>query len=140
MSVVIEIADAVVAALNAACLSQSVTARRIYVAPQDLADLADLDVTVAPVELAVIASDLGPRHAWQPQVAVTVRKRVGDSMEQADALMCLAEEIIQLFGTLPLAGTLARNTAVDVRLIDSAMFDARGVMSILIILTFRLII
>ena len=138
-SVLIEIADAVTAALNGASLSQPFTAERVYVTPIDLVELAALTVTVAPSLLAVRASDLGPRHAREPEIAVMVMERTSGVVAREDALMTLTEEIVDLFATRPLAGTQARNIGVELRpAFDQVACDTEGLFASLILLTFRL--
>ncbi len=136
---VITIADAVVSALNAASLSQGFTATREYVLPKNLTDLGTLTVSVAPSLLAIKAFDLGPRKAFEPEIAIGIRQRTGNVKATNDALMLLGEEVASLFAFRPLDGTNARNVGVEVRPVyDPAALDTQGICSTLILLTFRL--
>ncbi len=97
MSVILQIADAVVAQLNAASLSQPVVAQRHYQPVFELREMKDLKVTVVPrgvtLVLAGRAVDLD-----EFQVDVGVQKKVA-SVEAAhlDPLIALVAEMAQLF-------------------------------------------
>jgi len=139
MSTLIDVAEAVKATLNGASLGQPIVAERAYVVPRDLSDLGTPSVVVAPSLLAVRALDLAPRHSREPEIAVAILERTAGNKAREDALMTLAEGIVDLFATKPLAGTRARNIGVELRpVFDAAAYDAEGVCSTLILLTFRL--
>ena len=97
MATVLNVADAVVAELNAAALSQSVTAERLYVPSFDLEDLKELRVSVVPRELASTSLDRR-RDFNEAMIDVAVQKKFdkGDAPE-IDPLLDLVEEIADLF-------------------------------------------
>ena len=57
MTTILEIADKVTAKLNAASLSQTFEATRLYVPNFDLSDLKELRVTVVPREIDLLPLD-----------------------------------------------------------------------------------
>ena len=95
MSLVADIADAVVAELNAHTFSPAFTAVRTYLPVYDLAEMADLHVTVVPKG---VTSQQASRDASQFEISVdiAVQKKLatGDNSE-IDPLMDLAEEIAE---------------------------------------------
>ena len=109
MAVVIEIADAVVAALNGASLSQEVTAVRHYLPEFDLKEMDQLHVSVVPAELDEEIADR-TRDKAEYKIHVAVQKRVtkqdppGLDTTAIDDLMTLVEEIDDLFRHKPLSG------------------------------------
>ena len=97
MSTVLNIADAVVAELNSATLSQSVQAVRLFVPNFDLKEMKDLHVSVVPRELHVRGLDRH-RNSYDAAIDLAVQKKFkkGDAAE-IDPLVGLAEEIADLF-------------------------------------------
>lgn len=96
MSTVIEIVEAVVAAMNGHVFSQPFAARRCYVPVFDLKDMKDLHVTVVPrgLEMATASRSL-LQDDVQIDVAVQKKLPANASGDQAaiDALMGLVQEI-----------------------------------------------
>ena len=108
-AIVIEIADAVVAALNGAKLSLPVNAQRYYLPEFDLKDMDTLHVSVVPAELdEEIADRTRDRAEYKIHVAVQQRVAQNDppGLNQAaiDGLMQLVQDIDDLFRHKPLAG------------------------------------
>ena len=97
MSTIIQIADAVVAELNAATLSQPLTATRHYVPSFELKDMNELRVSVVPKGMVVSPLDRS-RNTNDIQIDVAVQKKfeTGDAAE-IDPLMTLVEEIADFF-------------------------------------------
>ena len=97
MSTVLNVADAVVAQLNTASLSQPVVAERLYVPNFDLQDMQDLRVTVVPRELHVRSLDRG-RNNYEAEIDLAVQKKFkkGDA-DEIDPLVAFVEEIADLF-------------------------------------------
>ena len=99
---VIQIADAVTAALNASTLSQPITAKRYYLPEFDLKDMDTLHVSIVPAELDEAMADRS-RDRGEYKIHVAVQKRVsnqgstGIDSEAIDGLMALVEEIDDLF-------------------------------------------
>ena len=93
MSVVIDIADAVVGALNGHAFSVEFEAVREYRPLVDLADLKDLHVTVVPKGVTTVAADRS-RVQQDVEVDVVVQQKLdaGDN-DELDGLMSLVEEI-----------------------------------------------
>jgi hypothetical protein len=97
MALIVDIADAVVAELNAGTFSQSFTAQRLYRPEFDLREMAALHVTVVPrgVETLTVS-----RSSVQYDVSVDVavqQKLSGESNAEIDPLMNLVEEIATFF-------------------------------------------
>ena len=97
MATVLNVADAVVAELNAATLSQSLTAERLYVPNFNLEDVKELRVSVVPRELASTSLDRR-RDFMEAMIDVAVQQKFdkGDAPE-IDPLLNLVEEIGDLF-------------------------------------------
>lgn len=104
MSVIVNIADAVVAELNASGLLPGVTAQRHYRPTFDLEDMKDLHVTVVPrgVEMtgasrSMVQSDV--------QIDVGVQKKPAElNQTELDGLMGLVEQIADHLRGRRLAG------------------------------------
>lgn len=104
MSTLIAIADAVVDSLNAATLSQPLTAERHYQPVFDLPDMADLHVSIVPKGIEVLASSRN-QNQHDYAIDIGIQQRITNDTE-ADALMTLAEEITDHFrlSRLPIDG------------------------------------
>lgn len=97
MSVIIDIADAVVTTLNGAALSQSVAATRAYLPIQDLDALTALKVSVVPRGL-LISNAARQRDSFDHEIDIAVQKKVADfTTATLDPLVQLVEEIADLF-------------------------------------------
>lgn len=97
MSTVLQVADAVTSQLNAAALSQSFTAERLYIPNFELAKLNQLRVTVVPSELHVRSLDRN-RNSYEAEIDIAVQKKFKQgSNAEIDPLIALVEEIADLF-------------------------------------------
>ena len=97
MSIVAEIAQAVVDTINAASLSQPVTAERHYQPIFDLADLRTLKVSVVPKSVKLSAANRA-LQVREYQVDVGVQKKLGQvDAAHMDPLIELVDEIAALF-------------------------------------------
>lgn len=97
MTTILQIADSVVAQLNAATLSQSFIAERLYVPNFDLQDMRELRISVVPRELLITTHDRSSnRYDAKIDVAVQRKFNRGDAAE-IDPLVGLCEEMIDLF-------------------------------------------
>ena len=111
MPVITQIADAVVATLNAATLTQPVTATRAYLPRAEVADLKSLKVTVVPSSV-VNASASRSQSQQDIAIDVAIQKKPGNEQNASfDPLLALAEEIGELFRakrltTFPLAACI----------------------------------
>ena len=97
MPVISQIADAVVAELNAASLSLPLTAKRLLLPSFELGEMKDLHVSVVPRGVQVLP---GSRHQNQFDYAidVAVQQKLDDlDNSTLDALLGLVEEIADLF-------------------------------------------
>lgn len=94
---ILTIADAVVTAINAASLSQSVTAVRSYIATRELSDDSGLTVTVMPAaDAAKRDSRKSSQHHFTLHVGV--QQKVADKTNATiDPLMLLTQEMADLF-------------------------------------------
>ncbi len=100
---IVQIADAVVAELNAAAFSLGFTAERHYLPKFELSELTTLRVSVVPREIASTSLDRN-RDSFDYLIDVAVQKKVDPSVENLDALMALVEEIADHFRSEPLVG------------------------------------
>jgi hypothetical protein len=103
MAVILDIADAVVAALNSGTFSQPVVAERHYQPRFELSEMTNLKVSVVPRSLSSRSLDRG-RDSFDYQIDVAVQQKTDMSQAALDALMTLVEEIADHFRTQPLAG------------------------------------
>ena len=107
MATIIDIADAVAAALNdpgEPGFSQSFTAVRKALPAFDLADLAGLHVTVVPkgVEVTGATRSLS-QHDYQ--IDVGVQRKLGSDLEaETAAMLALVDEIAAFLGRRAMAG------------------------------------
>lgn len=92
MSVIVDIADAVVAQLNVATLSQPLTAVRHYQPKFELSEMTELKVSVVPRSLVSKSLDRN-RDSFDYQIDVAVQRKTDMSQASLDALMNLVEEI-----------------------------------------------
>jgi hypothetical protein len=144
VSTIAQIADAVVAVLNAASLSQPVTAVRYYLPEFDLKEMVDLHVSVVPAELEEEIADR-TRDRAEYKIHVAVQKRVtkqdppGLDTEAIDSLMTLVEEIDDLFRHKPMAGyEQAHWTKTENKPIyDPKHLKEHGQFTSLLVFTFR---
>jgi hypothetical protein len=104
MSVAVQIADSLAAALTAKSFSMPVVALRRYVPDYDRQDLQELRVSVVPgpVETEPVSRE---QDLFTHSVMVIVAKATDGSNEQVDPLMMLCEDIIDAIrsGTLSTA-------------------------------------
>lgn len=103
MAVIIDIADAVMATLNAGTFSQAFTAERHYLPRYELPELATLRVSVVPKGIATEALDRN-RDRVDYRIDVAVQHKAGVDLATLDALMTLAEEIGDYLQGTPLVG------------------------------------
>lgn len=97
MPLITQVAEAVIAELNATTFSQPITSIRSYLPRVELADLKTLKVTVVPSSVTVAAAS---RSQTQRDVAidVAVQKKLGQEQNVSlDPLLALAEEIAEHF-------------------------------------------
>ena len=91
MSTLIAIADAVTASLNAGSFGQPFTAERLYQPAFELADLADLKVSVVPKGVTIATASRDGSY-FECAVDVGIQKKVADDAE-IDGLVDFAEKI-----------------------------------------------
>lgn len=104
MSVIVNIADAVVAELNASGLLPGVTARRAYRPTFDLEEMKDLHVTVVPrgVEMSGASRSMVQSDV---QIDIGVQKKPAElNQAELDGLMALVEQIADHLRGRKLAG------------------------------------
>ena len=97
MADITDVADAMVAELNAYSFSLPFTAVRTFLPRYKLDELEDLHVTVVPISDSVLPGDRGKsRHDYEIDVAV--QQKI-DSLDNADVdpLIGLTEEIVDYF-------------------------------------------
>ncbi|MEW4530213.1 hypothetical protein [Maioricimonas sp. JC845] len=97
MAVINDIAEAVVAEINAGTFSQPVTAVRSYAPQYELEELADCRVTVVPKGLATLPGGRSHnQHDYAIDVAVQQKLTTADNTE-IDGLLTLVEQIADAF-------------------------------------------
>jgi hypothetical protein len=102
MSLLIDVADAVAAELNAAELSQAFIAK-VNLKPEfELKDLKNLKVTVVPKSLK-FSGAVRQESAKEVQIDIGVQKKTADP-EQLATLLQLVEDIAGIFDRKRLAG------------------------------------
>lgn len=103
MSELVQVADAVVAALNAASLSHPLSAQRTFQPYFDLKDLKTLQVSVVPRKLTETKA-ARTLTAFEYEIDVGIQKRLAKVEDsEIDPLVLLATEIATLFRTQRLA-------------------------------------
>lgn len=97
MAVITDIADAVVAQLNAGTFSQSFTAERAFLPVFELSDLKNVRVTVVPKGVAIIPGGRSHnQHDYAVDAAVQKKLDAADNAE-IDPLVTLVDEIADFF-------------------------------------------
>lgn len=91
MSTIIDIAEAVVASLNAGSFDPPLGAQRRYLPKFDLPDLAELKVSVVPKSVTITNATRTSSH-FDYAVYVGIEKKVASDVE-IDALVNLVEQI-----------------------------------------------
>jgi len=91
VSVLIDLADGVTAALNAGSFSLSFTAARVHQPSHDLVELADLRVNVVPRSL-LITGATRQLSSFEAAIDVGIQKHVAGDAE-VDQLLDLAQEV-----------------------------------------------
>ncbi len=110
---IVQIADAVVAQLNATTFSQTLTAERHYLPRFELSEMTELRVSVVPRSVTSKGLDRN-RDSFDYQIDVAVQQKLDPTSGNLDALMALVEEIADHFRSHPLAGyPQARCTEVE---------------------------
>ena len=135
---IVQLADAVVADLNAATFSQPFTTQRSYLPRWKLEELATIRVTVVPQD------DVGERASraqWQEdyQLDVAIQQRLGaNETAQMDALVLLGQELADYFKSRNPAGDLATLVAVAFApLFDPDHLEKHKTLTTVLNLTFR---
>ena len=104
MAEILQVADAVVAALNAGGFSMPMQAKREYLPRFDLPEMNALHVTVVPRGLEIqAASRTAAAYDYKIDVAVQKRFSTGDAAE-LDPLLSLVDEIASFFQMKRLEG------------------------------------
>jgi len=93
MSLVIDIADAVVAELSSGAFSQSIAPQRMVLPEFGLEDLADLRVTAVPKAVEISGSTRSISQ-YDVQIDIGVQKKLGKDLDAEVAELCgLVDEI-----------------------------------------------
>lgn len=97
MATALQVADSILAELNAATFSQQIVAKRLYVPNFDLEDSTQLQVNVVPRDVEITGLDRR-RDMNEVSVDIAVQKKFtkGDAAE-IDPLVGLVEEIADHF-------------------------------------------
>jgi hypothetical protein len=97
MAVIADIADSIVAELNAGGFSQPVVVKRSYLPKFDLAQMKDLHVTVVPRGVTITTGSRNHnQHDYQIDIAVQKKLTANDNGE-IDELVSLVDEIADHF-------------------------------------------
>ena len=93
MSTIVDIADAVVGAIQAGSYGELVTVERTYRPAFELADLTQVHITVVPRSVSITTATRDSGY-FDCAIDVGVQKKVNaDQAEDIDALMTLVEQI-----------------------------------------------
>lgn len=93
MAVIIDIADAVAAEINAGTFSQPVNATREYLPHFDLEDMQTLRVTIVPKSVTTLPGSRN-HNQYDYAIDVAVQKKLGSADNaEIDALLTLVDEI-----------------------------------------------
>jgi hypothetical protein len=133
----IQIADAMVEAINAAELSAEVEAVRRYVVAFDLRELGAVRVSVVP---AAVRESMSSRGSDSVEIDIDLAvQRIAHHEADVDALMRLTDDLVALFRFVYLPNDNdARNTAVARKFIyDAEGLEAKKLFTSLSTLTFR---
>ena len=103
MATIVDIADAVVSAINSGTFSKPVTAVRHYQPTFELSEMSNLRVSVVPRSVVITALDRG-RDSVDYQIDVAVQQKTDMTTAALDALMVLVQELADYFRRQPLAG------------------------------------
>lgn len=105
MSTLIAIADAITASLNAGSFGQPFTAERLYQPSFELADLADLKVSVVPKGVTIATASRDGSY-FDCAVDIGIQKKLDPHFDdtEIDGLVDLAEEIADHLRMKRLAG------------------------------------
>ena len=102
MSRIADIADAVVAELNAGSFSETLGVERAYQPTFDLKDMKDLHVTVVPKSVTTAPASRADDQI-DFAIDIGIQKKLGsDAKAEADALMALVSEIAAFLNRRPL--------------------------------------
>ena len=94
MSTIIDVADAVVANVNAGSFSQEFTAERTYQPVFELPEMQTLHVSVVPKSILIAAASRSDNF-FDCAIDIGVQKKVdADDSDEIDALMGLVEELV----------------------------------------------
>ena len=143
MATIIDIADAVVTALNgpgASGFSQQFTAARMYLPVFDLADMKTLRVTVVPKGTEMSMAGRGMAQS-DVQIDVAVQKKLGQSGGNAeiDALMGLVEEIAEFIRSTGRFGSAAWVRTENLPIYSQEHLGQFNQFTSLLTLTFRVL-
>lgn len=103
MALTIDIADAVAAELADGSFSQSFAPRRLVIPAHELAELADLRVSVVPKAMEITGASRSTSQ-FDVQVDVGVQKKLGSDLDGEVAALCgLVDEIAEYLRKRPLS-------------------------------------
>jgi hypothetical protein len=102
VATIIDIADSVVAEINATAFSQPVTAARHYAPQFEIGQMGTLHVSVVPKGLSSKSLDRS-RDTFEYLIDVAVQQKVDQANPPLDVLMGLVEEIADHFRAAALA-------------------------------------
>lgn len=137
----VEIASAVVDALEGASLSLALQVARAYAPVFELPDFADgrIRATVIPAPVDVSARDLEGRTALEWGISIVVQRKSGRTVAEDDPLMNLVEEIVLLFAPWRRRADL-RLVGITVNpAVDPDKLNTRGLFTAVVTLTIRAI-
>jgi hypothetical protein len=132
----LDIADAMVAAINAETFNPAIVAGRAYVVAMDLRTLKTIQVNVVPKSVETTRAGRGFQTA-SIEIDLAVQ-RVSATLEECDAMMAITDQIVALFEFQDL-GNLAKNTKTERKFIyDSEGLETKKLFTSLTTFTFEL--
>jgi hypothetical protein len=141
MSLLTDVADAVVTVLNAADLSQEFTAVRLWNTRRPLTDLSALRIDVVPSQPSVRSEPIA-RDTFQNDVSldIAIRKKADiANVAELDTLANLVEEIADLFqqNTLTALPDASLQSTEHIAIADAEYQHTKHVFCSVLTLTFR---
>ena len=140
-AVIIQIADAVAAALEAATFAVACDVERAYVPVHDIKDLVQLILTVVPTAESSTPLTRGGIRTYDYVIDIGVQRKAPSTSDAFDPLILVGQQIGNLFRGRRLANypQALCITPENAPIFSPAHADQEGVFAALVVLTFRVI-
>ena len=136
-SYAVQIADQMAAQINAVTFGVPIVARRAYVVALNLRELKTIQVSIVPKSVETTRFSRGEKLATI-EIDLAIQRTVQDT-EEADALMILTDQVIDLFEFRDLDNDVATHIKTDRKFIyDSEGMETKKLFTSLTMLTYQL--